>query len=62
MPVNLRNAIGVLKVIAIEVKNKVRRLCFGGALLSALFLKRVSFLEKNNFEEKLIFEVMRFLF
>ena len=35
--------------MAIDVKNEVRRLCFKGALLSALFLKRFNFfLEKRN--------------
>ena len=40
-----RNAVRVRKVIAIDVVNEVRRLCFGGALLSALVL------EKNVFRE-----------
>ena len=37
MPVNLRNAIIILKYIAMYVENKVKSCYFRGALLSALF-------------------------
>ena len=46
MPVNLRNAVRVLKVIHRNVINDVRRFCFGGALSPALFFEKVRFLEK----------------
>ena len=46
MPVNLRNAVRVQKVILRNVLNEVRRLCFGGALSPALFLGKVENLEK----------------
>ena len=48
MPVNFGNAIVVLKVIHINVINKVRRLCFGGALLFALILEKLTFLRKSD--------------
>ena len=39
-----------VKVVAIDVINEVRRLCFAGALLPALFpLKSFFLLEKVNF-------------
>ena len=47
MPVNLIKAVEVSKVIGIDVINKVRRLCFRGALSRALFLK-MRFLKDNN--------------
>ena len=50
----------VSKVIAIDVMNEVGRLCFKGALLVALFVKRCHCLENDNFE-KFICLVMRFL-
>ena len=40
--VRFGNAVGVWKVIAINKINKVRRLGFGVAFLSALFFKRES--------------------
>ena len=49
VPVIFGNAIRVWKVIAIDVVNEDRRLCFGGALLSALIL------EKLRFWKRLIF-------
>ena len=41
-------AVEVQKVIAIDAINKVRRLCFGGALLPALFSKVSFFLEMSR--------------
>ena len=62
MSVSHRNAVRVLKVIALKLKNEVKRLCFGDALLFALFLKRCHFFEKKkNIEKKFVFVVMRFL-
>ena len=37
------------KVIAIDDINEVRRLCFRGALLSALILEKLTFLKKLFF-------------
>ena len=44
MPVSFGNLIIVQQIIAIDVMNDVRRLYSGGALSSALFLKKVTFL------------------
>ena len=49
MSVNFENAIIVWKVIAIYDINEVRRLYFKGALLSALFLEKLTFLKKLMF-------------
>ena len=49
MGVSLRNAITVLKDIAIDDINDINRLSFGGALLSARFLIRYHFVLKNRF-------------
>ena len=43
-----RNAVRVSKVIHIDVINEVRRRCFGGALLRAVVLKKVLFLERKS--------------
>ena len=48
MPVNLGNAIRVSKVIAIDVINEVKRLCFGGALLAALLFQKSEVVVKMN--------------
>ena len=41
--------------IVMNVTNEVRRLCFGGALSSALFFEKMRFLEKwQNFEKEII--------
>ena len=55
MPVNFRNAIGVSKVIPIDGINEVIRLYFGGALLFALILEKLTFLKKLIFFEKISF-------
>ena len=47
-----RNAFGELKVIPTNVINEVRRLWFGGALLFALFLTKVSFSGKIRIFKK----------
>ena len=47
MPVNFGNLNRVSKVIHIDVINEVRRLCFGSALLRALFFEKVKF-SKND--------------
>ena len=47
------------KVIAIDVIDEVRRLCFGGALLPALFFWE--FVSKHIFSGKTTFRVMSFL-
>ena len=52
MPVNFGNAVRVQKVIHRNVINEVRKLCFGGALLRALILEKLTFLEKTRFFEK----------
>ena len=52
MPVNFRNETVVSKVIPIDGINETRRLYFGGALLFALILKKLTFLRKNDFFEK----------
>ena len=49
MGVHHRNAVRVYKVILINVINEMRRLCFGGALLSALILEKLAFLKKVFF-------------
>ena len=43
------------KVIIIDVTNEVRKLCFGGALLRAVFLEKVMFLKKYLLCEKVDF-------
>ena len=49
MSVRNGNAVRVWKVIAIYVINEVRSLCFGDALLFALFFKKgVIFQEKES--------------
>ena len=35
--------------------NKVRRVCFGGALLHALFFEKVFFVKKDKFLKKVSF-------
>ena len=55
MCLRLLNLIGVSKVIYIGYINEVIRLCFGGALLFALFSKRVSFFEKSEKFKKVSF-------
>ena len=47
MPVNFGNAIEVSKVIIIDGINEVRRLYFGGVLLFALILEKLTFLRKK---------------
>ena len=37
--------------MAIDIKNEVRRLCFGGALSRAMFLKSDDFLGNVKFEK-----------
>ena len=50
------------KVMAIDAMNEVRRLCFGGALLSALILEKLTLLKKVDFLKKeVFFKVLRFL-
>ena len=44
MPLKLFNAVRVPKVIAIDVINDVRILCFGGALLRVLYWESKFFL------------------
>ena len=62
MPVNFGIAVGVSKVIHIDGINEVRRFYFGGALLFALFLEKLTFFEKVDiFENLFFFEVLRFL-
>ena len=62
MPVNFGNAIIVSKVIAIDGINELRRPCFGGVLLFALILEKLSFLKKVDLLKKyMFFEVLRFL-
>ena len=46
MGVRHRNAVSLSKVITRNVINEVRRLCFGGALLQALFFGKLYFLKK----------------
>ena len=41
MGVSHRNAVTVAKVIAVDVIDEMRRLCFGGALLFVLNFKKV---------------------
>ena len=56
MPVNFRNAVRVSRIIAIDVINDVGRLCFGGALLGALFKKKKNDIpQKNNKKWKTYF-------
>ena len=47
MPVCFANAIIVSEVLTIDVINEVKRFCFGGALLAALFYEKVFFFEEN---------------
>ena len=44
MPVNLRNDVGVLKVMAMDIIIEVRRLFFKGALLCALVFGKCVFI------------------
>ena len=55
MAVSFQNAVGVSKDIDINVINDVRRLCFGGALLFALFLEKLFSLVKSSFFVKVDF-------
>ena len=54
---NLRfgKAVRVSKVIRVDVINKVRRLCFGGALLRALFFGKVIFWKNDKILKKVNF-------
>ena len=55
--VSFRNAITVSKVIAMDVVNEVRRLCFGGALLRALFFFKLKILKNcQNFKKYISYE------
>ena len=56
MPVNFENIYIVSKVIPIDGMSEVRRLYFGGALLFALILEKLTFLrKKTDFLEKYYF-------
>ena len=44
------NAVRMLKDIAIDAINEVRRLCFGGALLRSLFSKVIFLKKLEKFE------------
>ena len=60
MSLRLFNLIRELKVIPINL-NEVGILCLEGALLSALSLEKLVFLDKNNFSTRNILEVASFL-
>ena len=53
MAVNFRNAVRVSKLIAIDAINEIRRLDFGGALLSALFFRKCSVCGKSSVSERI---------
>ena len=52
MAVRFRNAVRVLKDIAIDTINEVNKICCGGALLPALILESVLFVEKVELFKK----------
>ena len=49
MPVHFENTTKVAKVIPIDGIDEVRRLYFGGVLLSALILEKFTFFSKSCF-------------
>ena len=61
MGVRFRNIIRVSKFISINVINDVRRLCFRGVLLPALFFQSDIFEKMTNFEKYIILMSVGFL-
>ena len=57
MSVSTQNEIIVSKVIALDVINDVRRLCFGGALSRAVFFEKLFFSVNSLFFRNKLFSL-----